>query len=101
MLTIRVGGSTDSDETDVTVMPVMSLPRPTVITLTPPARCRMAPRKSSGETPRSMLMLRTMEFMAASLFQGFVGGFQKIAQDRAFQRRQIGRTAPARARNID
>jgi len=28
MLTINVGGSTDSDETDVTVIPVMSLARP-------------------------------------------------------------------------
>jgi hypothetical protein len=38
MLTINVGGSTDSDDTDVTVIPVMSLPRPAVITLTPPAK---------------------------------------------------------------
>ena len=38
MLTIRAGGSTDSEATDVTVMPDMSLPRPAVITLTPPAR---------------------------------------------------------------
>ena len=66
MLTISVGGSTDSDDTEVTVMPVMSLPRPAVITLTPPARWRMAPRKSSGETSRSIWMLRTAEFMAAS-----------------------------------
>ena len=66
MLTISVGGSTDSDDTDVTVMPVMSLPRPTVMTLTPPARWRMAPRKSAEETSRSIVMLRTAEFMAAS-----------------------------------
>ena len=38
MLTISVGGSTDSDDTEVTVIPVISLPRPTVITLTPPAK---------------------------------------------------------------
>jgi hypothetical protein len=50
MLTIRVGGSTDNDDTEVTVIPAMSLPRPTVMTLTPPARWRMAPRKSLGET---------------------------------------------------
>src|SRR6202000_3567165 len=62
-LTIRVGGSTDSDETDVTVMPVISLPRPAVMTLTPPARWRMAPRKSSDETSRTTLKLRTKEFM--------------------------------------
>src|ERR1700753_539187 len=81
MLTIMVGGSTDSDETDVAVMPEIFLPRPTVITLTPLARWRMAPRKSSGETSRSMLMLRTMEFMTASLFQCLVGGLEKITQD--------------------
>jgi hypothetical protein len=38
MLTINVGGSTDSDDTDVTVIPVISLPRPAVITLTPPVK---------------------------------------------------------------
>lgn len=38
MLTISVGGSTENDVTEVTVMPVMSLPRPTVMTLTPPVR---------------------------------------------------------------
>ncbi len=69
MLTISVGGSTDSDDTEVTVMPVISLARPTVMTLTPPAKWRMAPRKSSEETSRSILMLRTAEFMAASQFR--------------------------------
>jgi hypothetical protein len=65
-LTMSAGGSTDSDDTDVTVMPLMSLPRPAVITLTPPARRRMALRKSPEVTLRSTLMLRTTEFMAAS-----------------------------------
>ena len=35
-LTINVGGSTDSDDTEVTVIPEISLPRPAVMTLTPP-----------------------------------------------------------------
>ena len=38
MLTTSVGGSTDSDDTEVTVIPEMSLPRPAVMTLTPPVR---------------------------------------------------------------
>src|ERR1700722_1718091 len=101
MLTTSVGGSTENDDTDVTVMPVMSLPRPTVITLTPPARWRMAPRKSTEETSRSILMLRTAEFMAASQVKCFVRGLEQVAQDRTFQRREIGRTAPARARDVD
>src|ERR1700730_6005810 len=67
MLTIRVGGSTDSEDTEVTVMPEISLPRPAVMTLTPPARWRMAPRNSPAETSRSILMVRTAEFMATSL----------------------------------
>src|ERR1700728_3282103 len=98
MLTISVGGSTDSDDTEVTVMPVMSLPRPTVITLTPPARWRMAPRKSAEETSRSTVIFRTAEFMTASQIC-IVRGLQQLAQDRAFQCRKIGRTAPARARD--
>ena len=36
MLTISAGGSTDNDDTEVTVIPEISLPRPTVMTLTPP-----------------------------------------------------------------
>src|SRR3984957_7519964 len=101
MLTTSVGGSTENDDTDVTVMPVMSLPRPTVITLTPPARWRMAPRKSTEETSRSILMLRTAEFMAASQVKCFVRGLEQVAQDRTFQRREIGRAAPARSRDVD
>jgi hypothetical protein len=49
MLTTSDGGSTDSDDTDVTVIPEISLPEPAVITLTPPARRRIAVRKSAGE----------------------------------------------------
>src|ERR1700722_2539823 len=62
MLTMRVGGSIDSDDTDVTVMPVMSLPRPAVITLTAPTRWRIAPRKSSGDASgaSSMVQASTM-----------------------------------------
>src|SRR5216684_2097891 len=101
MLTINVGGSTDSDETDVTVMPVMSLPRPTVITLTPPARWRMALRKSPEATSRSIVTVRTVEFMAASQVWWVVRGLQKTAQDRAFQCREVGRAALAGTRDID
>src|SRR5258708_35575182 len=95
MLTISVGGSTDSDDTEVTVMPVMSLPRPTVMTLTPPARWRMALRKSPETTSRSISILRTAEFMAASQVWWFVHGLQQLAQDRTFKRREIGGAAPA------
>ena len=35
-LTISPGGSTDSEDTEVTVIPEMSLPRPAVMMLTPP-----------------------------------------------------------------
>src|SRR5258708_3239338 len=100
MLTISVGGSTDSDDTEVTVMPVMSLPRPTVMTLTPPARWRMALRKSPEATSRSISILRTAEFMAASQVWWFVHGFQQLAQDRTFQRREIAGAPPARPRAI-
>src|SRR5258708_21906859 len=100
MLTISVGGSTDSDDTEVTVMPVMSLPRPTVMTLTPPARWRMALRKSPETTSRSISILRTAEFMAASQVWWFVHGLQQLAQDRTFKRREIGGAAPARPRDI-
>jgi hypothetical protein len=48
MLTIKAGGSTDSDDTEVTIMPVISLPRPTVITLTPPAK---------GRSPRARISI--------------------------------------------
>src|SRR5258708_29365281 len=100
MLTISVGGSTDSDDTEVTVMPVMSLPRPTVMTLTPPARWRMALRKSPETTSRSISILRTAEFMAASQVWWFVHGLQQLAQDRTFKRREIGGAAPARPPGI-
>src|SRR3984885_3045978 len=82
-------------------MPVISLPRPTVITLTPPARWRIAPRKSTGETSRSILMLRTAEFMSASQVKWFVRGLEQFTQDRTFQRRKIGRAASARSRDLD
>ena len=38
MLTISVAGSTINDDTDVTVMPEMSAPRPAVITMTAPGK---------------------------------------------------------------
>src|SRR4051812_34822645 len=101
MLTIRAGGSTDSDDTEVTVIPLISLSRPAVMTLTPPARRRMADRKSLEETSRSTAMLQTIEFMAASLFRWIVPGLKQMAQDRTLQRREIGRAAPARPRDID
>jgi hypothetical protein len=101
MLTINAGGSTDSDDTEVTVIPLISLPFPTVMTLTPPAKWRIALRKSFEETSRRIEMSRTTEFMAASQVGGIFGAFQKIFQDRAFQRSQLGRATPPRARNID
>ena len=66
MLTSNVGGSTDSEVTEVTVMPVMSLQRPAVMTLTPPVRWRMAPRKSAEETVVSVIIWRAITFMACS-----------------------------------
>jgi hypothetical protein len=47
-------------------MPLMSLPRPAVITLTPPVSRRMALRKSSAEISLMTLISRTAEFMVAS-----------------------------------
>src|SRR5258708_23265592 len=91
MLTSRVGGSTDSEVTEVTVMPVMSLPRPAVMTLTPPVRWRMAPRKSADETGISVMRSRGTTFMACSpesgvpLYLGTIVRRQKMAQDRAFE----------------
>src|SRR6201992_666051 len=64
MLTIRLAGSTDSDDTHATVIPVMSPPRPAVITLTPPVRWRIAPRKSSGDMPGATGRCLTAEFIA-------------------------------------
>src|ERR1700743_3866533 len=64
MLTIRLAGSTDSDDTDVTVMPDISLPRPAVMTLTPPVRWRIAPRNSSGAMPDATGRCLTAEFIA-------------------------------------
>ncbi len=69
MLTISVAGSTDNDDTEVTVMPDRSFPRPTVMTLTPPASERMALRKLSAVVTGSILvsrMFRTNEFMSTS-----------------------------------
>src|SRR6202000_1665061 len=64
MLTIRLAGSTDSDDTDVTVMPDISLPRPAVMTLTPPVRWRIAPRNSSGAMPDAKGKCGTSECIA-------------------------------------
>src|SRR5215213_2364940 len=101
MLTIKAGGSTDKDDTDVTVIPEMSLPLPAVITLTPPVNWRMALRKSPEVTSASTDTERTMEFMATSQVGTIFRAFQKIFQDRAFQRRELNRTAPARTGDID
>ena len=49
-LTINAGGSAESDETELTVIPEISAPRPAVMTLTPLANRRMAARNMSGET---------------------------------------------------
>src|SRR5258708_38465194 len=70
------------------------------MTLTPPARWRMALRKSPETKSRSISILRTAEFMAASQVWGFVHGLQQLAQDRTFQRREIGGGAPAPAPGI-
>src|SRR5437868_2353560 len=101
MATIRDGGSTDNEDTAVTVIPEMSLPRPTVITLTPPAKLRMPFRKSAEETPRSILMVRTTLFMATS--RGVlrtIRSIQQMTQDRAFQCGEVGRPAFPRPPNI-
>src|SRR4051794_35509298 len=81
-------------------MPLMSLPRPAVITLTPPVSRRMALRKSSAETSLMTLISRMAEFMMASLALWIVGRLEQVAQDRTFQRRQIGRAAAARTRDV-
>src|SRR5258708_31552080 len=70
------------------------------MTLTPPARWRMALRKSPETKSRSISILRTAEFMAASQVWWFVHGLQQLAQDRTFKRREIGGAAPARPPGI-
>src|SRR5439155_25915867 len=106
-LTSSVGGSTESEVTDVTVMPAMSLPRPAVMTLTPPVRWRMAPRKSADETRVSVMILRGTTFMACSpesgvpLHLGTIVRRQKMAQDRAFEARQLGGAALARPGRVN
>src|SRR3954466_16258687 len=98
MLTISVGGSHENALTAGPVMPVMSLPRPAVMTLTPPVRWRMAPRKSADETGTSVMRSRDTTFMAyspkwGSLYLGTIFRRQKVAQDRAFETRELGRAA--------
>src|SRR3954451_2638070 len=99
MLTIKAGGSTDSDDTEVTVMPEMSLPLPAVMTLTPPVNWRMARRKSLAVTSVSIDTARTTEFIGTSQVGRIFRPFQQILQDRAFQRREFRRAALPRARN--
>src|SRR5258707_5467007 len=96
MLTIRVGGSTDSDDTEVTVIPVISLPRPAVITLTPPTRWRMAPRKSSEETSRSIRIWRTAGIKAYSHDRSVVRRLPQITQEGAIHNRAIRPSSPNR-----
>src|SRR5690348_14692393 len=100
-LTISDGGSTESDDTEVTVIPEISLPRPAVMTLTPPVRWRIAPRNSSAATAGSIETLRTMEFMATSQTGRVFAALEQVLQDLAFQRGELGRTAPARPRQVD
>src|ERR1700757_4905535 len=71
MPTINDGGSSESDETDVTVMPEISPPTPAVITLTPPARRRIAARKPADDISRSSSGMRTMGFMV--VLTGMIG----------------------------
>src|SRR5262249_43550793 len=99
MLTIKDGGSTASEATEVTVMPLMSSPRPTVTTLTPPASCRIAPRNSPSVTLN--LMPRTIEFMTSSRFPLALAGAQKLAQDRRLQRGKLDRATLAGTDNVD
>src|SRR5437870_13074568 len=101
ILTIKAGGSTDSDDTEVTVMPEMSQPIPAVMTLTPPVNRRIAWRKSPEEASGSIETLRTTEFMATSQVGRVFSPLQQVFQDRAFQRRKLRRAALARTRNID
>src|SRR3954464_10131219 len=61
----------------------------------------MASRKRSEETMRRPGILRTMEFMMASEVGGIFSAFEKVFQDRAFQRGKLSRPAPPRTWNID
>src|SRR3569833_3512510 len=82
-------------------MPEKSPPLPAVRTLTPPGNWRMALRKSLTVTSGSIDTVRTMEFMLTSQVGRIFGAFQKMLQDRAFQRREFGRTALARTGHVD
>ena len=62
---------------------------------------RMALRKSSAETSRSIDTLRTTEFISTSQVACVFSALQQVLQDRAFQRGKLRRAAPPRARDID
>src|SRR5579883_1301382 len=67
-----VGGSTDSEIAEVTVSPVRLSSTPAVITLTPPARCRIASRNvptSSGGVGicRKAIVIQAPSFGPASI----------------------------------
>src|SRR6185312_15666112 len=98
MLTIRDGGSTASEATEVTVMPLMSSPRPAVMTLTPPASWRIAPRNSPSVTLN--LMPRTIEFMTPSRFLAMLVTTEQFPQDRALQARELRRAALPRPSDV-
>ena len=75
---------------------------PAVMTLTPPVSWRMAPRKSlgghfafdrHGRGQRNSWAPHRSDVSSVAL--------QQVLQDRAFQRREFGRTALPRTRNID
>src|SRR5260370_13955586 len=91
-LTINEGGSTESEDSDVTVIPEMSSPRPTVMTLTAPAKWRIAPRKSWAETSRLSWTMGA-EVMASSQDLSFLAGPQQFVQDRSLEPGKLGRAA--------
>ena len=101
-LTISEGGSTDSEVTEVTVMPVISSPRPAVMTLTPPLKWRIAWRKSADCHIGDGREIIDDGIHGDLTAQGAHPAAPKqMAQDLTFQRGKIRRAAPARSREID
>lgn len=61
MPTMMVGGSTDSEVAEVTVIPVRSSPSPAVTTQTPLTRCRIASRNDGAGASETLAMMFTAD----------------------------------------
>src|SRR6266536_3531300 len=99
MLTSSRGGFALSDVSEVTVMPVMSSPRPAVMTTTPPARRRMTERNW-----RSISSVPSTRWISALLIGFFLrrrlAGCSWLEEALGGQRRAADLVLPDRARLV-